>query len=118
MDNISAFFEKAVSSTFLKLLFTKDVQISWINGYYIRIGNLIDSFQVGGDVFKTASFINADGQQISRIVDIGRLQAKNEEARGVDQQVLNEQLLRLKNNHQQLKDTLSKYWIQVIRESY
>ena len=61
LDNVSTFVEKAASSTFLKLLFTKDRRISRIEGYYNRIGDLIDSFQVGCDVFETASFINAAG---------------------------------------------------------
>ena len=61
LDSISSFVEKAASSTFLKLLFTKDRRVSRIEGYYNRIGDLIDSFQVGCDVFETASFIDAVG---------------------------------------------------------
>ena len=61
LENISAFIEKAASSTFLRLLFTKDRRISRIEGYYNRVGGLIDLFQVGCDVFETASFIDAAG---------------------------------------------------------
>jgi hypothetical protein len=57
------------------------------------------------------------GQQISRIVDIRGWRARNDEARAVDQQALNERLLRLETNHQRLKDTLSKFCIRVTRES-
>ena len=61
LDNISTFVEKAASSTFLKLLFTKDRRISRIEGYHNRIEDLIDPFQVGCDVSETASFIDATG---------------------------------------------------------
>jgi hypothetical protein len=59
--SVSSFVEKAASSAFLKLLFTKDQRISRIEGYYNRIGDLMDSFQVCCNVFETASFINAAG---------------------------------------------------------
>ena len=61
LENASAFVEKAASSAFLKLLFTKDQRISRIDGYYNRIGDLFDSFQVGCDVLDAASFIDAAG---------------------------------------------------------
>jgi hypothetical protein len=46
LDDISHFVQREASSSLLKLLFTKNQRIARIDGYYQRIGTLIQSFQV------------------------------------------------------------------------
>lgn len=65
-DEISALLQKEVSSSFLKLLFTKNQRISRIDGYYRRIGTLIQSFQVRCHVFHTTSAVDINGGNTDR----------------------------------------------------
>jgi hypothetical protein len=51
LEDISNFVQREASSSFLKLLFAKNRKIVRIDGYYRRIGILIQSFQVWYIIF-------------------------------------------------------------------
>ncbi|KIM73991.1 hypothetical protein PILCRDRAFT_715514, partial [Piloderma croceum F 1598] len=91
LEDISSFIQKEALCGFLKLLFTKDQRIAQIDGYYRRIDDSIQSFQ------------------ISALLDIRGWTKRNNDAREVDQQVLNEQLLKLETNQQRLMETLNMH---------
>jgi hypothetical protein len=55
LDEVSAFIQNEKSSSFLKLLFTKDQRISQIQGFHKRIHNSVISFQVSCDALFTGT---------------------------------------------------------------
>ncbi|KIM77023.1 hypothetical protein PILCRDRAFT_825765 [Piloderma croceum F 1598] len=83
LDEISIFAQKA-SRPFLTVLFTKCQRIAQIDQYHRRIGTAVTSFQ------------------ISSLVSIRAWQVRNDDARVVDRQALDNCLTRLETNHQQL----------------
>jgi len=91
LDEITTFVQKEASRGFLNLLFTKDRRISRINEYHRRIAMSATSFQ------------------ISALLYIHAWQARNDNARAVDQHELDHRLTVLETNHQQLMATLNAH---------
>jgi len=89
LENISTFVQKEASCGFLKLLFSKDQRIARIESYYRRIRISVESFQ------------------ISALLNINAWQMRNDDARAVDQELLNERLLQLERNQDRLIEALN-----------
>lgn len=65
LDDISAFAQKAASSSFLKLLFTEERRNIQIDSYYRRIGRSIEYFHVSCNVFHTHSLTQTETADIN-----------------------------------------------------
>jgi len=81
--------QREASCGFLKLLFTKDRRIYWIDEYHRRVSTLVGSFEISG------------------LLDVQVWKARNDNARTFDQRAMNERLNQLERDWQRLTETLS-----------
>ncbi|KAJ7108316.1 kinase-like domain-containing protein [Mycena epipterygia] len=88
LKDIQRFVQKEQNSGFLKSLLTKDSRISNIEGFYRRISTTANAFQ------------------ISSLVHIQSMLAKDDRARRQDTDSLNARLRMLEQNHAELQRTL------------
>ncbi|KAF8956482.1 kinase-like domain-containing protein [Flammula alnicola] len=95
LKEISAFIQKQGSNGFFRSLIQKEDRLSSIDAYHRRIATSINAFQ---GVIHT---------QLAALMDIHRWQAKNDEARMIDQKRLHAHLHELEANQRLLIDALS-----------